>query len=436
MNLTVKSSRSSLSDVPNTTGVYLFYKNDSIIYIGKSNNLKARLKSHFENAKLDQKEALITGTATRIECIITDSDFNAILLESSLIKKYTPLYNSRWRDDKSYLYIKITVKDDYPKIYPVRKEEDHRSLYFGPFSSNQNVSEILKEVRRIFPFCTQKKLSKRACFYAKIGYCRPCPNEINKITDATLKTKLKTAYRKNIRQVIKVLNGQTDLILSSLYKKLNGLRHSQSYEEAITVRDKIARFENLLTSRSFQTENFSYNLSEKSTVALLAIIRLYYSQVIKLSRIECYDISNAGGKDATASLVVYNDGLVDKSQYRRFKIKNTSLRSDFEMLDETLTRRFTGHTVRNKWPTPDLIVIDGGKPQLRFIQRTMAKLDLAIPFIGIAKRPDRLIIGHDLSTIRPKINNLGFNLVRAIRDESHRFAKKYHLHLRNKKMML
>ncbi len=425
-----------ISNIQATTGVYLFYKKSEIIYIGKSNNLKARVKSHFENAKLDAKEALIVGNATKIKCRITDSDFKAVLLESDLIKKYKPIYNSRWRDDKSYLYIKISKTDIFPKIYPVRREDDDRSLYFGPFSSQHEVEAILKETRRIFPFCMQKKLGKYPCFYHKIGYCNPCPNKVTTTMNHELRATLKREYRKNIRGVIKVLEGNTDLILKNLYRHLKLYSRQQKYEDAIVIRNKISRFTNLIANRHFlSTEPTFYNLSEQNIKSLLNILHPFYPDLFSLSRIECFDVSNSAGKQATASLVVFTEGLVDKSQYRRFKIKNLKLRSDFEMIEEVLTRRFAS-VAKVRWPSPNLIIIDGGKPQLRFVKRLLSKLAITIPFIGIAKQPDRLIVGANLATIRPHTNNLGFNLIRAIRDESHRFAKKYHVYLRDKKMMI
>ncbi len=425
-------NRETVQDLPTTTGIYIFRSGGELLYVGKSNNLRARVTSHIENARIDAKEAAIIEGSDNLGYIVTDSEFSALLLESELIQKNKPKYNSRWRDDKSYLYIKIT-KETYPKVYSVRRENDGKSLYFGPFSSQRSVLEILRYIRRVFPFCSQKKITKRGCFYSKIGLCNPCPSDIEKITDADIKKKEIARYKQNIRNSIKVLNGNTDLILKSLYRKLKELTQREQFEEAILVRNQIYEFERLIYQRSFRSaQDENYNRSEESLVSLTQILQPFFPELKILKRIECYDISNFGGKDSTASMVVFTEGLIDKSQYRRFRIKNLSLTSDFEMLQETLERRFK----RSAWKDPDLVVIDGGKPQLAAVREVLQKMNVTVPFIGIAKHPDRLLMGtENFPTIRPPVHNMGFNMVRHIRDESHRFARKYHRFLRNKKIL-
>ncbi|MEO6508468.1 MAG: GIY-YIG nuclease family protein [Patescibacteria group bacterium] len=432
ISLRISLKKEEVNTLPTTNGIYIFRNEREIQYIGKSINIKARVASHIENAKQDPKEAAIVQNSTILECIITDSEFNALLLESRLIQKYLPPYNSIWKDDKSYLYVKVTVKDDYPKIFPVRRENDKKSRYFGPFHSMRTVEEILKEIRKVFPFCTSKKISKRPCFYSKIGMCIPCPNAIEKSDDPALIKELKKEYRWNIRQIIKVFEGNTDLVLKDLYKQLNELKEQGSYEEGIQLRNKIYRFEHLISQRLFTSDLFpNYNQSETSLADLLKLLNEFFPELTKLHRIECYDMSNMSLKEATSSMVVAVDGLIDKSQYRKFKIKNLESQSDFEFFEETLTRRF-----HNKWEFPDLVVVDGGKPQVRIAQKVLDDLKIQIPLIGIAKHPDRLVISKDtLPTVRPTPQNLGFNLIKLLRDESHRFAKKYHLFLRDQKLM-
>ncbi|QQG43864.1 MAG: GIY-YIG nuclease family protein [Candidatus Roizmanbacteria bacterium] len=427
-----KLSKSELTKLPATTGVYIFRNRKEILYIGKSINLKARALSHWENSKIDNKEAAIIQNSKWLETQITDSEFMALILESRLIQKYKPKYNARWRDDKSYLYIKINTKTDYPKILSSRKEFDGKSKYFGPFSSVKNVFKILKEVRRVFPFCSQKNITKKQCFYSKIHLCSPCPNEIEQVIDLVLKRNLKLVYRRNIYSIIKVLEGKTEPILNQLYKNLKKLSEEEKYEEALITRDRIMHLETLLHKRLFSADTaLSYNLSTQSTESLIKLLSRFFSNLQDLKRIECIDISNFALKQATASLVVFTEGLMDKNEYRRFKIKDLTLKSDFEMMKEVLERRF-----RQNWPFPDLLVTDGGKPQVKTALKVTADLNIKVPIIGIAKHPDRLVIGNNsLETVKPDIHHLGFNLVRAIRDESHRFARKYHIFLRDKKIV-
>src|SRR3989338_677489 len=194
-------TKSQTNNLPNTIGLYLFKNNKAINYIGKSVN---------------NKERLIIKNSNKIGTIITESEFKALILEAKLIRQLQPKYNSIWKDDKSPLYIKITAKDEFPKVGLVRKESDKQNLYFGPFSSVRMVEKIINDIRRIIPFCTQKKISRKACFYSKIGLCNPCPNEIINLAD-------KKCYQKNINQVISILNGNVKKIINNLNKRLNVL---------------------------------------------------------------------------------------------------------------------------------------------------------------------------------------------------------------------
>lgn len=423
---------SSKLDALTTSGVYVYKKGKEILYIGKSINIKARILSHRENAKLDQKESLIVNGADTIECYLTDSDFNAILLESELIRKLRPKYNVRWKDDKSFLYLKITTKETWPKLYAVRNEDDHKSLYYGPFSSHREIEYILKLIRKIFSYCSQKNLTSRACFYNKIGLCDPCPNSISHNTDIVEKKKLTLRYRKNIRGIISIFEGNSSTLLQDQYKLLEKLKYLQKYEQAIRVRNNILTLEKILNQKSFSHyDGQECNSSQSGITTLITTLQHYFPDLDQLKRIECYDISNTSFKESTGSMVVCTDGYIDKSQYRRFKIRDKQIRSDFEMLHEVFSRRMA-----QTWQLPNLFIIDGGKPQIRKVMEVFSRLHVQIPLIGIAKHPDRIIVGiPDLLTLRLSLHNPGFNLVRLMRDESHRFAKKYHLLLRSPKMV-
>lgn len=427
----IKASRENLKNVPTMIGVYIFAKNNKPIYIGKSINLKARLISHFESAKVDVKSAGYVDNADTISYILVDSEFKSLVLESQLIQKHKPKYNVRWMDDKSYLYIKLTKKDELPKFFITRREHEKGAIYFGPFPSVRIASNLLREIRKVFPFCTQKKITKSPCFYAKIKQCYPCPNVISQVTDEKEKAGLKKEYKNNIRQVVKVLSGQVDLVVKHLYSKIEELTEQQNFEEAIKYRDRLYRLEGIVFRRSFDSEEDEYNVSDKRIKALKQLLIQYYPAIDSLRRIECFDMSNFAFKQATASMVVFTDGLSDKKEYKRFKIKNEKLQSDFEMIDEVIRRR-----LKNNWEKPNLMVIDGGRPQVRTVMKILKGINSDIKLIGIAKRPDRIIIGdQNLPTVRPRHDHPGFRLIQSLRDESHRFAKKYHVFLRNKKML-
>ena len=416
-------NKSQINNLPNTIGLYLFKKDKIINYIGKSVNIKVRVFSHLENAKLDNKERLIIHNSNTIETITTESEFKALILEAKLIRELQPKYNSIWKDDKSPLYIKITIQEEFPKLIVTRKESDGQSLYFGPFSSVRMVEKIVNDIRRITPFCTQKKISKKACFYSKIGLCNPCPNEIINLAD-------KKCYQKNINQVVLILRGNVKTIVKGLNRELTNLTKDRRYEEAIIIRNKIFRFDRLMNLKN--DENYFINDNEKKLEEILVILKKYFSQLSKLDRIETYDISNLGLKQAVGSMVVMKNSQIDKKEYRRFKIKQTGLKSDFDRLKEVIKRR-----LKQKWPVPDLMIIDGGRPQIKTIIKVFQENQIDIPLLGIAKNPDRVIVGVDgYPNLFLKNDNQVLNIIRLLRDESHRFARKYHLFLRSKDFLL
>ncbi|PIP63820.1 hypothetical protein COY12_01905 [Candidatus Roizmanbacteria bacterium CG_4_10_14_0_2_um_filter_33_96] len=422
-------TRNQIDNLPNTIGLYLFKKNEIINYIGKSVNIKARLLSHLENAKLDNKERLIIDNSNKIETIVTESEFKALIIEAKLIRELQPKYNLIWKDDKSPLYIKITIKDEFPKIIITRKEFDKKSLYFGPFSSVRMIEKIINDIRRIIPFCTQKKISKKACFYSKIGLCHPCPNKIDRCK-GEVRLALKHQYKKNINQVVSILNGNVKEIIKNLNKQLNVLIKNNQYEQAIIIRNKIFRFDQLLNLRDDM--EFFINNNEKNLEEMSVILKKYFPQLNKINRIETYDISNLGLKQAVGSMVVMKNNQIDKKEYRRFKIKQTGLKSDFDRLKEVVIRR-----LKQNWPVPDLIIIDGGRPQIKAILKIFYDNKIIIPLIGIAKNPDRVIVGIEgYPNLFFKNDSKVLNIIRLLRDESHRFARKYHLFLRSKDFLL
>ncbi len=423
-------TKNQVNFLPSTIGLYFFKKGQEINYIGKSINIKARVISHLENAKIDNKERLIVENSDKIETIILESEFKSLLLEAKLIRELQPKYNSIWKDDKSPLYIKITIKDEFPKIFITRKPSDSQNLYFGPFSSVRMVEKIINDIRKIIPFCTQKNLTKKACFYSKIGLCNPCPNVITNCRDKACLVSTKKQYKKNIRQVISILNGNVKTIIGSLNRQLKILIKNEDYEKAIITRNKIFRFDRLLHLKddsSFNINNFGDSLEE-----MLLELKKYFPKLQKLDRIETYDISNLGLKQAVGSMIVMKNSQIDKKEYRKFKIKTAGLKSDFDRLKEVMVRR-----LKQDWPTPDLIIIDGGRPQLKAILQIFNNNQVNIPLIGIAKNPDRVIMGIEgYPNIFLKNDSKVLNVIRLLRDESHRFANKYHLFLRSKDFLI
>lgn len=437
-------------EVPSTTGVYVYMQNNVPLYIGKAVSLRARLLSHEQNAQTDRKESQIVTGADTILLYFTDSELQALLLEARLISEYKPKYNVRWRDDKSPLYIKITISETYPKVYTVRKEDDKKSLYFGPFSSVKSAESLIYHLRKVVPFCTQKTIQNRACFSHKIGLCNPCPSLIAKTANIELQKKETAKYRRQIRLLLSILQGKTEKVISTLSRDIRKYSKIQEYEKAMQCRNALTQLEYLQRFSDLRSfENLITNRPQQSLIALQTLLRPFFEGLQAISRIECYDNSALQFQHATASMVVSTNGMIDKKEYRKFRLRTKS-DNDFDMMKEVFTRRFAHQT----WPLPDLIVVDGGKPQLKaaitvlrptsnvlsqgnVISSKLGTTDYGprtIPIIGLAKNPDRLVVtvAERYATVRPSRSDLGFRLLQNLRDEAHRFAKKYHTTLRTK----
>lgn len=421
--------------LPDQPGVYLFKYKDTFLYIGKSVNLRTRVKSHIAQAKLSKKEYAIIHESDQIEFMTTLNNFDALLLEAQLIQKHKPQYNVVWKDDKNFLYLKITMGDIYPKIFPVRQEvPEEGSLYFGPFKSTRMTEKLLYELRRIVPFCTQLRISKRPCFYSRIGCCNPCPNYIESVIDPDEKANLRKEYRKNIRKVISILSGRTSQFTKQLNTQLEEYSAKQEYEEAIKIRSKLFQFSLFLDWRTFNEHSSSVNVDTQTLDDdFKSFMETYFPQSTLRSsyRIECYDMSNLFGKHPVGSMVVFQDGLFMKKEYRKFRIKH-SRHSDTHMMEEVIMRRLE----HDEWQYPDLIILDGGRPQLRHIYDAFRAHQIPTALISIAKRPDRILTPfNDYKPIYIDKDSLLFKLFQSLRDESHRFAKKYHVALRNRNLL-
>jgi excinuclease ABC subunit C len=444
MNTIFWQTITDFHDAPGTCGVYQYWQNDELLYVGKAINLKARLSSHAQNAKMDMKEAAIVSGDT-IRYTLCDTEFKALMLEAELIRTLKPPHNRAWKDDKTYLYIVIDLKDPFPRPYygrahdlkenPRFVDNDPKFKVFGPFPNSFIAEEVLRAIRRLIPFCMAKKVGKHACFYSRIGLCNPCPANIIKLPEFDIQ---KRQYRTQIRQVVKILEGEISPVIKDLTIKMKSYSEAQDFENALLIRKNIERFERFTKTHNFSDRQFSYNDSSKKLESLQQLFIDYCNLNITFHRVECYDASNSAMHDSVVSMTVMTDGLLDNGQYRRFKIKNPRAVSDFDRLDEAITRRLKNTT----WDKPDLIVIDGGIPQLRRLQRIFDKQSEPPLYIGLAKHPDRLILPGDSRKaskwiiIKLATDYPALLLLEQLRDEAHRFANAYRKILEKKRTAL
>lgn len=393
-----------------------------MIYVGKANNLKKRVASYFKTKNLGEKTNQLVLQIHSIETIGVSSEVEAFLLEEKLVKKYRPRYNLKLLDDKSFPSIKITIKDKYPKVLIVRKQQIDGSLYFGPYTNSSSLKTVLKMIRKIFPYQSNKNHPNKLCFYNHLGLC-PCPVVTGE-----------KEYKKNIKYIISFLNGKTKDIIKKLEKERNLLSKKEDFESAKFIQNKIDLIKNITTMRykPFDYEenpNLKFDVINNELSTLKTILKENNIFVNNLNRIECFDVSNISGSYATGSMVVFTNGEKDISLYRRFKIKKfyNNKPNDFGMMQEMIERRFK----RKEWAFPSLVIIDGGKGQVSCVKQVFEVLNINIPLIGLAKK-EETIITSDLKEIKLPKNSIALHLIMRIRDEAHRFAIAYHKKLRSK----
>ncbi len=412
------SLKKQIAKLPQEPGIYKFFDKDgNLIYVGKSVSIKKRVQSYFAARDLGPKTNRLVQNIASVDFIKVFSEFEALLLESELIRENKPFYNVIAKDDKSPIYIRIT-KNEVPLVLTTRKSNLGKKDYIkGPFPSAKTTYSILKMVRRIFPYCTHKR-DKKPCLYFHLGLCpEPYQNE-----------EAKRDYLKNIAKIKKLLSGKSKILIRELVREMKDLSKNQKYEEAAKVKEQIGNLQYLITTYHTPREF----MERPTLVDDLTLNRLKdFQKTIGMKklpkRIECYDISNISGTNATGSMVVMTNGKIDKREYRRFKIKFSSTPNDYEMMREVLARR-----IKNDWPKPNVMIIDGGRGQLNAALSITNKYKYTTTVISLAKRLEEIYTpGKVLPLSLPK-ESPARQLAQEIRDEAHRFAITYHRKLRSK----
>ncbi|EKD49616.1 MAG: hypothetical protein ACD_63C00092G0008 [uncultured bacterium] len=424
------------TNIPNSSGIYIFKNNSSqILYIGKAKNLKKRVQSYFRKSSyLEPGKIQMIQQAAKIEYIKTESELEAFILEATLIKKHKPKYNFQLKDDKNYKYIKIDfTTEDFPKIYFVRNSKiDTRSeKFFGPYVNASAASQLIKFLRRLFQYRTcnreiyykngGKKYSK-PCLYFHIKLCTgPCIGAISK-----------NEYNRLIKNCVRFLSGKHSELLLFLKKEMWNASSKKDFEKAALIRDQI---KNIKEINKIKLERAKLG-KEKPEILISSLKKLLFLKK-EPKRIEAYDISNIRGTDAVGSMVVFENFEPKKSDYRRFKIKTKSTPDDVAMIKEVLLRRFkhaNESQTKERWPIPDLILIDGGRPQLNTAAKVLKQFELNITVIALAKREEEIFTTVKRKSLKLPNESAQLKLLQRIRDEAHRFAIDYHHKLREKSM--
>lgn len=403
------------SQLPKTSGVYCFIEKKEPIYIGKAINIQNRVKNHFNQPSY--RDNLYIEKVKKIGYLETNSEIEALIIEASLIKKYQPKFNVVWKDGKNYFYVAFQQnKDRLPFVYITHQKTQPRTEYVGPFVEGTALKKTLRFLRRAFPYYTNAKHTKPKCTYCHLDLC-PGPNPDIK------------EYKKNIKKLILILKGKRNTVLNALRKEMKNLSKENKFEEAGKIRDRIYHLQQVM-SHTKVISNQENKDNTESFKTLQQILQLKK----EINRIECYDVSNTQGTQATGSMVVFENGTPAKNQYKKFKIKLTDTPNDIAMLRETLERRFS----HPEWVWPEVILIDGGRAQLNVaIETKNQKIETKIiKVISIAKGRQELFIENKAEAIPlSSLPQEVYNLVKLLDDEAHRFAITYHKTLRRKKML-
>ena len=555
--LKIKDIGKVLASLPTTPGVYMMKAAGKMLYIGKAKNLRSRVRSYFKG-RGDGRYAVrfLASRTEEIETIVTTNEKEALILEDTLLKKHRPRYNIRLKDDKTYVSIKITMAEKFPRILVTRKIVKDGSRYFGPYASAGAVRDTVKFIRRIFPLCVctphEFRNRVRPCLDHQLGIC--AAHAVGLISEED--------YKELVEGTVMFLEGRNRELIKKLKREMSGAATDEDFEEAAKLRDRIDNLESTLEEQSVVStlgrdsdvfamvrggdhivvqghfirdgrltgaasypfndtglpdlevmssfisqfyrrgerhipdEIFSAVSLEDSSVIgdwltgrkgkrvsvvtpkrgrKVRLVRMAIENAAEALRrkieaekgkgaeieevrkklklkslprtIEAFDMSNISGTSAVGAMVVFTDGVPDKSRYRKYKIKTVDGSDDYAMMKEVMTRRYEkGSAEMPDLILPDLILLDGGKGQLSAAVEVMKELGIkgqALAAIakerdsdGVVRRGRALIKGESVylpgrkNPVVLKEGTRGEHLLMAIRDEVHRFAIGYHRKVR------
>lgn len=409
-------NNNKLQNLPKKPGVYTFYdRKGRVLYIGKAVNLRSRVRSYFQKGSdLSVMKQVMVRLVADVKVQTTKNEARALILERMLIKKHKPPYNIMLKDDKNYLYLKIK-EEDFPRVEFVRRPNfRQKAKYFGPFPWSRPVKQVYRYFHKIFPLRSCATMPKKPCLEYHMGRClAPCVDGISK-----------EQYKKIVDRVIEFFEGNEDKFIAEAEAKMKKASEQKNFEKAAYYRDQMRAMTKLKEIRLTSLQIQKRSEQEKIRKALFQIkTKLKLKKIPK--RIEIYDISNIQGQMAVGSMVVFTNGQPDKQEYRKFKIKTIQGANDPAMLKEVIMRR-----VKNKWPKPDLAIMDGGKGQLNAVKDIWKEYD--VPVVALAKREEEIYLPNIKNPRKLPEGSEGYYLMQRMRDEAHRFAIAYHRKLRLK----
>ena len=424
--------REKVKTFPGVPGVYLMKDSRGrVIYIGKAVNLRNRAGSYFtRQAAEDLRTANLVPEICDLDYIVTDSEVDALLLEARLIKDVQPKFNQELKDDKTFPYLEIFIREEFPRVEFTRKPRPRGTKLYGPFTNAKRLRGAIAVLQQIFQFRTCSLDIKeederwrwfRPCLLASIHQCTaPCNLRISR-----------DDYRRDIRRLRMFLDGKKESLFKELRSEMQLASQELKFEKAARLRDQIKSLENL-NLRGDLREHAQPEVFQIDPKRGLAGLKKVFELPALPRRIEGMDIAHLQGGQTVASCVQFIDGLPFKHGYKRFKIRSIDGIDDFASMREVVSRHF--RRLRQEGQAfPDLLLIDGGKGQLGAAMAAFEGIGVTPPFVcSLAKREEEIFLpGQSEPRVLSK-HSYALRLLQYVRDESHRFAQQYHHLLRKK----
>src|SRR6476469_4526706 len=452
--------QAKVREVPHRPGVYLMRDRfNRVIYVGKARDLRKRVSSYFLPSKLaqaDLKTRAMLETTWNFETHTVRSEAESVLLEGKLIKEYRPRYNISFRDDKRFLVVRVDLSEEWPRFRLARFKKDDGSRYFGPYAHAGALRQTLNFMRKRFGVLT-------------FGRGAPTERELKSSTyqvPVRLSETSAEQYRERVAQACEFLEGKSREMISALEEQMHTAAEKMDFENAAELRNMVAD----LRSTTRPTRRFTRG-SLPSTIDPTADVRaladaLHRPDVPRV--MECFDISSISTTHVVASMVCFRDGVPDKNNYRRYRVRTVEGQDDFASMAEVVRRRYSRILLEaraansdaaefsqenaadalarissiNSQPStvnpvrlPDLIIVDGGKGQLSSACKELQRLGLHdLPIIGLAKEREEIYRPGRAMPLQLPEDSGALRLLQRIRDEAHRFANAYHQLLMKKRV--
>jgi excinuclease ABC subunit C len=445
-------------EVPHKPGVYLMRDRfNRVIYVGKARDLRKRVSSYFLPSKIaqaDLKTRAMLDAVWDFETHTVRSDAESVLLEGKLIKEYRPRYNVSFRDDKRFLLVKVDMSEEWPRFRLARFKKDDGARYFGPYAHSGALRQTLNFMRKKFGVLT---------------FGRGSPTE-RELKSATYQVPMRLSeidaeqYRERVVQACEFLEGHSREMIAALEEQMRKAAEKMDFEKAAELRNMIEDLRSTTRPmRRFTRGSLPSAIDPMGDVQALAdALQLPGAPGV----MECFDISNISTTHVVASMVCFRNGVPDKDNYRRYRVRTVEGQDDFASMAEVVRRRYSRilleareanpdadysqenpaeaisrpSTINHQLSTslvrlPDLIIVDGGKGQLSAACRELQRLGLHdLPIIGLAKEHEEIYRPGRALPLQLPMDSGALRLLQRIRDEAHRFANAYHQLLMKKRI--